>query len=202
GNALEGYTMDRARRSFRALMQLAPATARVLRGEREQAVPIGEVRVGETIVVRPGDRVPLDAVVLAGTSALDQAPITGESVPVAKSAGDELFAGSINGDGALEAQVARAAQDSTLARIIHLVEEAQSQKSQAQRFIDVFARRYTPAVVALAVLVAVLPPLVLGGAWGVWAYRALVLLVIACPCALVISTPVSIVSAISATARA
>ena len=202
GNALEGYTMERARRSIRALMQLAPATARVLRGEREQAVPIGEVRVGETIVVRPGDRVPLDAVVLAGTSALDQAPITGESVPVAKSAGDELFAGSINGDGALEAQVARAAQDSTLARIIHLVEEAQSQKSQAQRFIDVFARYYTPAVVILAVLVAILPPLLLGAAWGVWAYRALVMLVIACPCALVISTPVSIVSAISAAARA
>lgn len=202
GNALEGYTMERARRSIRALMQLAPATAQVVRNGQTQALPIGEVRVGETIIVRPGDRVPLDAVVLAGNSALNQAPITGESVPVAKAPGNELFAGSINGDGALEAQVTRAAQDSTLARIIHLVEEAQAQKSRAQRFIDVFATYYTPAVIALAVLVAILPPLLAGGMWGLWFYRALVLLVIACPCALVISTPVSIVSAISAAARA
>ena len=226
GNALEGYTMDRARRSIRQLMQLAPATALVLRPSARPAdaqdhqhptpgsqaelrgsfdevrVPIGQVRVGETIAIRPGDRVPLDAVVLAGTSAVNQAPITGESMPVEKSAGAELYAGSINGTGALEARVTRVANDSTLARIIHLVEEAQSQKSRAQRFVDVFARRYTPAVIVLAVLVALLPPLLAGGAWALWFYRALVLLVIACPCALVISTPVSIVSAISAAARA
>jgi Cd2+/Zn2+-exporting ATPase len=241
GNTLEGYTMDRARRSIRALMQLAPATALVLRPRTENQeprtehehdhvhdhehdhdhmhdaigsgfsvlgsfdelrLPIGQVRVGETIVVRPGDRVPLDAVVLSGTSAVDQAPITGESVPVDKSAGAELFAGSINGAGALEARVTRPAEDSTLARIIHLVEEAQSQKSRAQRFIDVFAAYYTPAVIAFAALVAVVPPLLAGGGWLDWLYRALVLLVIACPCALVISTPVSIVSAISAAARA
>jgi Cd2+/Zn2+-exporting ATPase len=228
GNTLESYTMDRARRSIRALMRLAPETALVLRplgigdsgpangtesthshslvsnpqSPREVAVPIEQVAVGETIVIRPGDRVPLDALVLAGTSAVDQAPITGESMPVAKTPGAELFAGSINGEGALEARVTRLAQNSTLARIIHMVEEAQAQKSRAQRFIDVFAKYYTPAVLVLAVLVAVLPPLVAGGAWAVWVYRALVLLVIACPCALVISTPVSIVSAISAAARA
>jgi Cd2+/Zn2+-exporting ATPase len=228
GNALEGYTMDRARRSIRTLMRLAPETARVLRptvtrdwrleiGEAdghaqspisnlqslvETVVPIEQVRVGEVIVIRPGDRVPLDAVVQAGESAVDQAPITGESVPVAKATGAELFAGSINGEGALEARVTRLARESTLARIIHMVEEAQSRKSRAQRFIDVFAKYYTPAVIALAVLVALLPPLVAGGGWGEWLYRALVLLVIACPCALVISTPVSVVSAISAGARA
>ncbi len=218
GNALEGYTMDRARRSIRGLLSLAPATAVVLRPTtdddpnlkskiqnlkwEEVIVPIEQVEVGETIVIRPGDRVPLDALVLAGESTVDQAPITGESVPVAKAAGAELFAGSINGEGALEARVIRPASDSTLARIIHMVEEAQSRKSHAQRFIDVFAKYYTPAVIALAVLVFVLPPLAFGGDWGTWFYRALVLLVIACPCALVISTPVSIVSAISAAARA
>jgi Cd2+/Zn2+-exporting ATPase len=228
GNALEGYTMDRARRSIRALMSLAPATALVLRPSetgdwglgtrsalgfsqspapnpqslREVVVPVEQVAAGETIVIRPGDRVPLDALVLAGESAVDQAPITGESVPVAKAAGAEVFAGSINGDGVLEARVTRPARDSTLARIIHMVEEAQSRKSRAQRFIDVFAKYYTPAVIALALLVSVLPPLALGGDWATWFYRALVLLVIACPCALVISTPVSIVSAISAAARA
>ena len=153
-------------------------------------------------MIRPGDRVPLDALVLAGESAVDQAPITGESVPVAKAAGADLFAGSINGEGALEARVTRPARNSTLARIIHMVEEAQSRKSRAQRFIDVFAKYYTPAVIALALLVFVLPPLAFGGDWAIWFYRALVLLVIACPCALVISTPVSIVSAISAAARA
>jgi Cd2+/Zn2+-exporting ATPase len=231
GNALEGYTMDRARRSIRALLNLAPATALVLRprnetsrqgnmaigseafslsphllspssGYHEVSVPIEQVAVGETIVIRAGDRVPLDALVLAGESAVDQAPITGESMPVAKAAGADLFSGSINGEGALEARVTRVARDSTLARIIHMVEEAQSRKSQAQRFIDVFAKYYTPAVIALALLVFVLPPLAFGGDWGTWFYRALVLLVIACPCALVISTPVSIVSAISAAARA
>jgi Cd2+/Zn2+-exporting ATPase len=231
GNALEGYTMDRARRSIRALMRLAPDMALVLRastenghpqgqpgtgadrdtsgsqlsilGPREEvALPVAQVRVGETIVIQPGDRVPLDALVLAGESAVDQAPITGESVPVAKAAGAELFAGSINGAGALEARVTRPAQDSTLARIIHMVEEAQARKSRAQRFIDVFAKYYTPAVIAFAALVAVLPPLLAGGGWLDWLYRALVLLVIACPCALVISTPVSVVSAISAAARA
>ncbi|MFL5801948.1 MAG: heavy metal translocating P-type ATPase [Roseiflexaceae bacterium] len=201
GNALEGYTMERSRRSIRALMRLAPETALVLRDGAERVVPAGEVAVGEVFVVRPGDRIALDGLVVAGHSAVDQAPITGESVPVEKEAGAAVFAGSINGEGALEVRAARPAQDSTLARIIHLVEQAQSHKAPTQRFVDVFARRYTPAVLVLAALVAVLPPLTVGG-WAEWLYRALVLLVIACPCALVISTPVSIVSAISAAARA
>ena len=202
GNALEAYTLERSRRSIRALMRLAPETALVLRNGHEHSVPVAEVAVGEMFVVRPGDRVPLDGVVLRGASAVDQAPITGESMPVEKSAGAELFAGTINGDGALEVRATRPAAESTLARIIHLVEEAQSHKAPTQRFVDAFARRYTPAVLVLAALIAVLPPLVAGAGWAEWLYRALVLLVIACPCALVISTPVSIVSAISAGARA
>jgi Cd2+/Zn2+-exporting ATPase len=201
GNALEGYTMERSRRSIRALMRLAPDTALLLRDGVEREVPAAEVGVGERFVVRPGDRVALDGVVLAGSSAVDQAPITGESVPVEKGPGAELFAGSINGEGALEVRASRPASQSTLARIIHLVEQAQSHKAPTQRFVDRFARYYTPAVILLAAIVAVLPPLV-DGNWGSWFYRALALLVIACPCALVISTPVSIVSAISAGARA
>jgi len=202
GNALESYTMERSRRSIRALMRIAPATAPVLREGRELVLPVGEIGVGEVIVVRPGDRVALDGVVVTGRSAVDQAPITGESIPIEKQVGSELFAGSINGEGALEARVTRPAQDSTLARIIHLVEEAQTHKAPTQRFVDTFARYYTPAVLTLAALVALLPPVVAGGGWAHWLYRALVLLVIACPCALVISTPVSIISAISAGAWA
>jgi len=202
GNALESYTMERSRRSIRALMRIAPATAPVLREGRELVLPVGEIGVGEVIVVRPGDRVALDGVVVTGRSAVDQAPITGESIPIEKQVGSELFAGSINGEGALEARVTRPAQDSTLARIIHLVEEAQTHKAPTQRFVDTFARYYTPAVLTLAALVALLPPVIAGGGWAHWLYRALVLLVIACPCALVISTPVSIISAISAGAWA
>jgi Cd2+/Zn2+-exporting ATPase len=201
GNALEGYTLERSRRSIRALMRLAPETALVLRDGVELVVPAGEVAIDERFVVRPGERIALDGVVLAGRSAVDQAPITGESMPVEKGPGAELFAGSINGEGALEVRASRPASESTLARIIHLVEQAQSHKAPLQRFVDRFARRYTPAVILLAILIAVLPPLA-GGDWGSWLYRALALLVIACPCALVISTPVSIVSAISAGARA
>ena len=144
---------------------------------------------------------PLDGEVLMGQSAIDQAPITGESVPVDKNQGDSVFAGTINGEGSLEIRVTKAAADSTLARIIRLVEEAEEQKAPTQRFVDRFARYYTPAVFVLAVLVALLPPLVAQGAWNVWGYRALVLLVIACPCALVIATPVSIVSGLTALAR-
>jgi Cd2+/Zn2+-exporting ATPase len=234
GEALEGYTMDQARNAIRSLMTLAPAEATVLRpcldcaghlGQRlpgggvydsgpcpwcephELAVPVEELAIGETVLVRPGERIPMDGVVLAGRSAVNQAPITGESLPVDKGPGIEVFAGSINGSGALEVSVTRLAADNTLSRLIDMVEEAQAQKAPAQRWIDRFARVYTPAVVAVAAAVAVLPSLFFGqpfldtaGQTG-WLYRALTLLVIACPCALVISTPVSIVSAISAAAR-
>jgi Cd2+/Zn2+-exporting ATPase len=210
GNTLEGYTMDRARNAIRGLMDLSPRQATVLRGDQEQRVPVEQLEVGDHILARPGERLPMDGVILSGESAVNQAPITGESVPVDRSVGDEVFAGTVNGQGALTVRVTRLAADTTIARIVKMVEEAQAQKAPSQRFVDRFARVYTPIVIALAAGVAILPPLA-GWLTGVapftellsqWVYRALVLLVIACPCALVISTPVSIVSAIASAARA
>ncbi len=198
---LETRAMDRARGAIRALMDLAPAEALVMREGRERRVPVDEVRVGETVVVRPGEKIPLDGRVRAGESHVNQAPVTGESLPVDKAPGDEVFAGTINGRGALDLVVTRLRRDSTLAHIIHLVERAQAQRAPSQAFVDRFARAYTPAVLAVAVLVALVPPLLFDAAWSVWIYRSLVLLVISCPCALVISTPVSIVSALAAAAR-
>ncbi len=210
GNTLEGYTMDRARNAIRGLMNLSPRRATVLHGSQEEQVPVEQLRVGDRILVRPGERIPMDGGVLSGESAVNQAPITGESVPVEKSPGDEVYAGTVNGQGALTVRVTRLATDTTIARIIRMVEEAQAQKAPTQRFVDRFARVYTPVVIAIAVGVAILPPLAgwltgpspFSALFGEWVYRALVLLVIACPCALVISTPVSIVSAIASAARA
>ena len=200
GEALEGFSMDRARRSIRSLMGLTPKHAFVVRDGREISISVRDIVSGDVLIVRPGDKIPVDGVVDLGSSAVNQAPVTGESVSVEKEPGDDVYAGTINGASGLRIRATRAAKDSTIARIIHMVEEAQSQKAPTQRFIDVFARYYTPAVVAAAALIAVIPPLFLGG-WLDWLYRALVLLVIACPCALVISTPVTIVSGISAAAR-
>ena len=198
---LESRSMDRARRAIRALMDLTPQTAAVLRASGEERVAAESVRIGERIRIRPGEKLPLDGRVVAGDSDVNQSPITGESLPVEKRPGDEVFAGSINGHGALEVETTRLARDTTLARIIHLVETAQAQRAPAQSFVDRFARVYTPAVIALAVVVAVLPPLVGWGSWAEWFYRSLVLLVIACPCALVIATPVAVVSALAGGAR-
>jgi Cd2+/Zn2+-exporting ATPase len=198
---LETRAMERARGAIRALMELAPAEARVLRNGREYTVAIDAVRVGETVLVRPGDKIPLDGRVRAGASAINQAPVTGESLPVDKAPGDDVYAGTINGRGALDVEVTRLRQDSTIARIIHLVERAQAQRAPSQAFIERFARIYTPVVLMIAVAVAFLPPLLSGADWATWFYRSLVLLVISCPCALVISTPVSIVSALAAAAR-
>jgi Cd2+/Zn2+-exporting ATPase len=198
---LEARAMDRARGAIRALMDLAPADAIVRRDGHQQRVPVDDVRVGDTILVGPGEKLPLDGRVLAGDSYVNQAPVTGESLPIEKSAGDEVFAGTINGRGALDVVVTRLRRDSTLARIIHLVERAQGQRAPSQAFVDRFARVYTPVVLALAVVVALAPPLLLAAGWSTWFYRSLVLLVISCPCALVISTPVSIVSALAAAAR-
>lgn len=207
GEALEGYTADRARDSLRQLVQLMPDEALRLHEGREQPVPVAELRVGDHILVRPGQRLPMDGLVLAGSSMVDQSPITGESIPVYRSTGDAVYAGSINGDGALELRVTHLAADNTLSRIVRLVAEAQSERAPSQRMIDRFAAYYTPGVVVAAVLVALLPPLLFGApfydtpdGYG-WLYRALAMLVIACPCALVISTPVTVISAITAAAR-
>ncbi len=201
GNVLEGYTMDRARGAIRALMELAPAEARVRRAGRETTVAAESVAVGEVVLVRPGERIPVDGRVLLGASAVNQAPITGESVPVEKGPGDEVFAGSIVEGGYLEVEATRPYAENTISRIARLVEEAQSRRAPAQRFVDSFSHYYTPAVIAGAVAVALVPWLVFGQPFDPWFYRALVLLVIACPCALVISTPVAIVSAIARAAR-
>ena len=198
---LETRAMERARGAIRALMELAPAEAIVRRNGDERRIPVDDVAIGDDVLVRPGDKVPLDGRVKAGESHVNQAPVTGESLPVHKQAGDEVFAGTINGRGAIDVEVTRLRGDSTIARIIHLVERAQSQRAPSQAFVDRFARVYTPIVLVLAVLVALLPPLVFDGEWSTWFYRSLVLLVISCPCALVISTPVSIVSALAAAAR-
>lgn len=198
---LEVRTMERAREAIRGVMTLAPTEALVRHGDHVHATPVDRVAPGAIVLVPAGQKVPLDGVVTAGRSDVNQAPITGESMPVAKAPGDALFAGTINGAGALDLQVTRAVKDTTLARIVHLVEEAQAQRAPAQQFIDRFARWYTPAVVALAALVFAVPVLTAGGDPGAWAYRALVLLVVACPCALVISTPVSIVAALATAAR-
>lgn len=200
--ALEAWSVGRARRAVAALMDLTPPAARLLReGGREELVPPGEVPVGARFLVRPGDRIPLDGRVVEGAGGVDQSPITGESVPVQKGAGDEVFAGTINGDGLLTIESTKAASDTTLARIIRMVGEAQSRRAPSEQWVERFARYYTPAVMALALAVLLVPPLLFGGAWGEWVYRSLVLLVIACPCALVISTPVSIVAALAAAAR-
>jgi Cd2+/Zn2+-exporting ATPase len=226
GEALEGYTAERARESIGQLLQVAPNEATVKRacmdcrehmgqngynggacpfcGIGETRVSVEELRVGEHIVVKPGERVAMDGKVVAGNSAVNQAPITGESVPIDKAPDDEVFAGTINGSGALEVEVSRIAADNTISRIVRMVEEAQERKAPSERFVDQFAKYYTPLVVVLAALVAAVPPLAFAQPfWGEqgWLYRALELLVVACPCALVISTPVSIISAISNAAR-
>ena len=207
GGLLEARSLARTRSSIRELMDLAPQVAHVMRGGDLSDVSPSEVGLGDHIVIRAGERVPLDGVVIAGSSAMDESPITGESIPVDKEAGDVIYAGSLNAGGVLSVSVTARSADTTLARIIYLVEEAQAQQAPFQRIVDRFTRYYTPAVVALAAFVAVAPPalaLIIGASWGgfdVWFYRALVLLVVSCPCALVISTPVAVVSAITRAAH-
>ena len=213
---LEEYSMDQARTSLRELMDLSPDEARVRRDGEELTVPAEEVVVGETVLVRPGENIPVDGVVLAGESAVDQSPVTGESVPVDKTAGDEVYAGTLNEAGYLEIQTTAGAGEHTLARVVELVEDAEAAKTDSEQFVDRFAGYYTPIVVTLAILAAVVPPLVIDGSatlavgglsfgitgsWSAWFLRGLTLLVLACPCAFVISTPVSVVSGITSAAR-
>lgn len=199
---IEAKSLDRARNAIRGLMDLAPETATVRQQDGSWLeVPAKSVAMEDVVRVKPGERIALDGVIVTGQSAINQAPITGESLPVEKTTGDPVFAGTINASGSFEYRVTSRASDSTLARIIHAVESAQGARAPTQRFVDQFSRVYTPAVFAIALLVAVVPPLAFGAAWMDWIYKALILLVIACPCALVISTPVTIVSGLAAAAR-
>lgn len=199
---IEAYALDRSRGAIRELLKLAPDTARIQTAAGDWTeVGAASVQVGQVFRVRPGDRVPLDGRVTDGRSSVNQAPITGESMPVEKQPGDEVFAGTINERGVLDVEVTHARRDTTLARIIRAVQQAQADRGKTQRFVDRFARVYTPVVVVIALLIAVVPPIVLAAPFYDWLYRALVLLVIACPCALVISTPVTVVSGLAAAAR-
>lgn len=199
---IEAKSLDRARNAIQGLMQLTPERATVLQEDGSwQDVSAKSVALQARVRIKPGERIALDGILASGRSTVNQAPITGESLPVDKAPGDAVFAGTINESGSFEYTVTAAAADSTLARIIHAVEAAQGAKAPTQRFVDQFARVYTPVVFAIALAVAILPPLLMGGVWFDWVYKALVLLVIACPCALVISTPVTIVSGLAAAAR-
>ncbi|MGF9566265.1 heavy metal translocating P-type ATPase [Neorhizobium sp. BT27B] len=201
GELLEGVAAGRARDSIRSLAALVPKTALLEDGGKTREVPAETLAVGSVILVRPGDRVSADGIIVAGESAIDEAPVTGESVPVQKGVDDVVFAGTVNGDAALRIRVTAAAQDNTIARVVRLVEEAQESKAPTERFIDRFSRYYTPGVVLVAALIAVIPPLVAGGGWSEWVYKGLAILLIGCPCALVISTPAAIAAALSAGAR-
>ncbi len=199
---IEARALDRARNAVRGLMDLAPQTALRQDGQGEWVeVPAAQLRVGDSVRVRPGERIAADGAITEGQSAIDQSPITGESMPVEKAVGDEVFAGTVNTSGSFDYRVTAGAGSTTLDRIIHAVEQAQGARAPTQRFIDSFSRVYTPTMVVIALLVAIVPPLVVGQAWLEAIYRALALLIIACPCALVISTPVSVVSGLTAAAR-
>ena len=201
GELLEGVAAGRARASIQSLTKLVPKTARLEEDGRIRDVPADSLEIGATIQVRPGDRVPADGTILSGESAVDEAPVTGESAPVRKGPEASVFAGTVNGDGLLRVRVTAAAADNTIARVVRLVEEAQESKAPTERFIDRFSRYYTPGVVAVAALVAVVPPLMFGGEWIGWIYKGLAVLLIGCPCALVISTPAAIAASLSAGAR-
>lgn len=198
---LEAWTAERARRSIRELMDVAPAVATVRRGDSEYQVPAEDILVGDVVIVRPGEKIAMDGIIIKGESAINQSAITGEALPVEKGPGEEVFADTLNTHGSLEIEVTKLVKDTTIAKLIHLVEEAQTKRAPSQAFVDKFAAVYTPIVMALAIGIVTVPPIFFHQEWIPWLYRGLSLMVVACPCALVISTPVAIVSAISNAAR-